>query len=130
MFSDKLSSSTSSFARGPAQLLSGSRSHAQHSRAAEQLRENAGSPAPQIAPITSGGGSKIHTSPSKVRLVREPFIFDPVHVHQSCLLPVSIPCTGITRNLTRNQSSLPGITPCVMSLSHHRHPLSFPFVLL
>ncbi|KAH9992941.1 HbrB-like-domain-containing protein [Russula vinacea] len=71
MFSEKLSSSTSSFARGPAQLLPGSRSHSQHSRAADsQLRENAGSPAPPIAPSTSGGGSKVHTSPSKVRRAR------------------------------------------------------------
>ncbi|KAH9170146.1 HbrB-domain-containing protein [Lactarius sanguifluus] len=64
MFTDKLSSGTSSLARGPAQLLPGSRSHGQHS----QLRENAGSPAPAIAPSTSGGASsKVHTSPSKVR---------------------------------------------------------------
>jgi hypothetical protein len=98
MFSDKLSSSTSSF-RGPAQLLSGSRS--QHSRAADaQLRENAGSPAPQIAPSTSGGGSKVHTSPSKVRHVRDPFVFDLVHLHQSCLLPVSMTCTEIIGSLT------------------------------
>jgi hypothetical protein len=69
MFTEKLSSSTSSFARSPAQLLPGSRSHSQHSRAADsQLRENAGSPAPPIAPSTSSGGSsKVHTSPSKVR---------------------------------------------------------------
>lgn len=69
MFTEKLSSSTSSFARGPAQLLPGSRSHSQHSRAADsQLRENAGSPAPPIAPSTSSSGSsKVHTSPSKVR---------------------------------------------------------------
>ncbi|KAI9442757.1 HbrB-domain-containing protein [Lactarius indigo] len=70
MFTEKLSSGTSSLARGPAQLLPGSRSHGQHShsRADSQLRENAGSPAPAIAPSTSGGAtSKVHTSPSKVR---------------------------------------------------------------
>ncbi len=70
MFTEKLSSGTSSLARGPAQLLPGSRSHGQHShsRADSQLRENAGSPAPAIAPSTSGGtSSKVHTSPSKVR---------------------------------------------------------------
>ncbi|KAI9510120.1 HbrB-domain-containing protein [Russula earlei] len=68
MFSDKLSSSTSPFARGPAQLLTGSRSHLQHPGVDSQLRENAGSPAPPIAPSTSGGGSsKVHTSPSKMR---------------------------------------------------------------
>jgi hypothetical protein len=74
MFTEKLSSSTSSFARSPAQLLPGSRSHSQHPRTDSQLRENAGSPAPLIAPSTSGGGSsKVHSSPSKVRCVREPF---------------------------------------------------------
>src|SRR6266404_2253325 len=80
MFTEKLSSSTSSFARGPAQLLPGSRSHSQHSRTADsQLRENAGSPAPPIAPSTSSGGSsKVHTSPSKVRHIV---------VHKPCLLP-------------------------------------------
>ncbi len=86
MFTEKLSSSTSSFARGPAQLLPGSRSHSQHSRAADsQLRENAGSPAPPIAPSTSSGGSsKVHTSPSKVR-----------HIVSSGML-VAINCNGIT----------------------------------
>lgn len=63
MFTEKLSSGTSSLARGPAQLLPGSRSNA-HSRADSQLRENASSPAPAIAPSTSGGA--FHTSPSKV----------------------------------------------------------------
>ena len=81
MFTEKLSSSTSSFARGPAQLLPGSRSHSQHSRVADsQLRENAGSPAPPIAPSTSSGGSsKIHTSPSKVR-----YCLRSCHIHH-CL---------------------------------------------
>lgn len=66
MFTEKLSSGTSSLARGPAQLLPGSRSH---TRADSQLRENAGSPAPAMAPSTSGGASSkvVHTSPSKVR---------------------------------------------------------------
>jgi len=74
MFTDKLSSSTSSFARSPAQLLPGSRSHPQHPRTDPQLRENAGSPAPLIAPSTSGGGSsKVHSSPSKVRCIHHPF---------------------------------------------------------
>lgn len=73
MFTDKLSSGSSSFTRSPAQLLPGSRSHSQHPRTDSQLRENAGSPAPLIAPSTSGGGSsKVHSSPSKVRRVREP----------------------------------------------------------
>src|SRR5579863_10047999 len=40
MFTEKLSSSTSSFARSPAQLLPGSRSHSQHPRTDSQLREN------------------------------------------------------------------------------------------
>ena len=72
MFTEKISASTSSFARGPAQLLPGSRSHSQHPRTDSQLRENAGSPAPLIAPSTSGGGSsKVHSSPSKVRCVHE-----------------------------------------------------------
>lgn len=66
-----LSSGASSLARGPAQLLPGSRSHNNnsHSRADSQLRENAGSPAPAMAPSTSGGASYlgVHTSPSKVR---------------------------------------------------------------
>jgi hypothetical protein len=76
MFTDKLSSSTSSFTRSPAQLLPGSRSHSQHPRTDSQLRENAGSPAPLIAPSTSGGASsKVHSSPSKVRCVREPLFF-------------------------------------------------------
>ena len=46
MFTEKLSSGTSSFVRSPAQFLPGSRSHGQHSRGDSQLRENAGSPAP------------------------------------------------------------------------------------
>jgi hypothetical protein len=63
MFTDKLSSA----GRGT------TRSHGQHPRLGggdSQLRENAGSPAPQITQSNSGGGpssSKIHTSPSKVR---------------------------------------------------------------
>ena len=76
MFTEKISASTSSFARGPAQLLPGSRSHSQHPRSDSQLRENAGSPAPLIAPSTSGGGStKVHSSPSKVCCIHEQFLF-------------------------------------------------------
>jgi hypothetical protein len=71
LFTEMLSSGASSLARGPAQLLPGSRSHNNnsHSRADSQLRENAGSPAPAMAPSTSGGASYlgVHTSPSKVR---------------------------------------------------------------
>ena len=103
MFTEKISASTSSFARGPAQLLPGSRSHSQHPRTDSQLRENAGSPAPLIAPSTSGGGSsKVHSSPSKVRCVHEhffhfvPLSFIPVyfwHTHKhACLLFVVISC--------------------------------------
>lgn len=67
MFTEKLSSGTSSLARGPAQLFS--HNNNSHSRADSQLRENAGSPAPAMAPSTSGGASylSVHTSPSKVR---------------------------------------------------------------
>ena len=58
MFTEMLSSGTSSLARGPAQLLPGARAAA-------------ASPAPVIAPSTSGGASSnwtvVHTSPSKVR---------------------------------------------------------------
>lgn len=70
MFTEMLSSGTSSLARGPAQLLPGSRSHTAHSRADSQLRENAGSPAPVImmTPSTSGGGP-FSTSPSKVAIL-------------------------------------------------------------
>jgi len=95
MFTEKISASTSSFARGPAQLLPGSRSHSQHPRTDSQLRENAGSPAPLIAPSTSGGGSsKVHSSPSKVRFFLLSFV--PVYFwytyNHACLLFVVIPC--------------------------------------
>ena len=69
MFTEMLSSGTSSLARGPAQLLPGSRSHTTHSRVDSQLlRENAGSPAPAMSPSTSGGPFSISTSPSKVAI--------------------------------------------------------------
>ena len=92
MFTEKLSSGTSSLARGPAQLLPGSRSHA-HSRADSQLRENAGSPAPAMVPSTSGGGSssKVHTSPSKVRRAQEAdFIFIPSFLFSPTAVPLSL----------------------------------------
>jgi hypothetical protein len=80
MFTEKLSS----------QLLPGSRSHSQHSKVADsQLRENAGSPAPPIVPSTSSGGSsKVHTSPSKVRYYLRSF--------RLCTLSSSTRITHIT----------------------------------
>ena len=98
MFTEKLSSSTSSFARGPAQLLPGSRSHSQHSRATDsQLRENAGSPAPPIAPSTSSGGSsKVHTSPSKVRHCLRSLYLCTVSSSSRTSLLVAITCNEIT----------------------------------
>ena len=138
MFSEKLSSSTSSFARGPAQLLPGSRSHSQHSRAADsQLRENAGSPAPPIAPSTSGGGSKVHTSPSKVRpCSRDVYILslctvsssDPVHAYISplCLLPGAMTCGGNDGGITLHDQSFSAAEPFLVRC---RCPIIVTFVV-
>lgn len=123
MFTEKISASTSSFARGPAQLLPGSRSHSQHPRTESQLRENAGSPAPLIAPSTSGGGSsKVHSSPSKVRCVRQQFLFRPF-IFSTCLplAPVQPRLSAVRYDIFRCAYSNPlcdvavgPITPFIM----------------
>jgi hypothetical protein len=126
MFTEKLSSSTSSFARSPAQLLPGSRSHSQHPRTDSQLRENAGSPAPLIAPSTSGGGSsKVHTSPSKVRCIREPVLFlsfsFSIRLFPACLRLVMISYDGTFRDSVQCARAHPlrDVAPGSLSPSHH-----------
>jgi hypothetical protein len=111
MFTEKLSS----------QLLPGSRSHSQHSRAADsQLRENAGSPAPPIVPSTSSGGSsKVHTSPSKVRHCLRSFHLCTVSSSTRISLLVAITCNGIT---LESSSLHTGAIYYMISLSYY-YPL-------
>jgi hypothetical protein len=134
MFTEKISASTSSFARGPAQLLPGSRSHSQHPRTDSQLRENAGSPAPLIAPSTSGSGStKVHSSPSKVRRIHEESLFRSFIIcTRPPLVPVQplfvvISCDMLVGPMRRLQQSL---LPCCCWPNITVHHVSFRSVLI
>ncbi|KAH9962095.1 HbrB-like-domain-containing protein [Lactifluus volemus] len=107
MFTDKLSSA----GRGT------TRSHGQHPRLGggdSQLRENAGSPAPQIAQSNSGGGpssSKIHTSPSKVRTYDSKLVSREMHrLGSLAYLPNYVPTLNSTASSTTLVSTS-SITP-------------------
>jgi hypothetical protein len=83
-------------------------------------------------PSASGGGSKVHASPSKVRRVHEAFIFIPLYctirsgacVHQPCQPTAgrdSLRWEWWWDHPTQSKLLRTEAIPCAMLLSHHHH---------